>query len=45
VTVPAADADTTKLSVNLALRQQLAAAGIPFMQEAVAVASPLPVPA
>jgi small conductance mechanosensitive channel len=33
-TVPAADADTAKLSLNLAIRQQLAAAGIQFMQEA-----------
>jgi small conductance mechanosensitive channel len=33
-TVPAAEADTAKLSFNLAIRQQLAAAGIQFMQEA-----------
>ncbi len=32
--VPAAEADTAKLSLNLAIRQQLAAAGIQFMQEA-----------
>jgi len=34
--VPAADADTAKLAINLAIRQQLAAAGIQFMQEAAA---------
>ena len=33
-TVPAAEADTAKLSFNLAIRQQLAAAGIQFMKEA-----------
>ncbi len=33
-TVPAAEADTAKLSFNLAIRQQLAAAGVQFMQEA-----------
>jgi small conductance mechanosensitive channel len=42
--VPAAESDTAKLSINMAIRQQLAAAGIQFMQEA---AQPLygPVPA
>ena len=33
-TVPAAEADTAKLFFNLAIRQQLAAAGIQFMEEA-----------
>jgi small conductance mechanosensitive channel len=33
-TVPAAEADHAKLALNLALRQQLAASGIQFMQEA-----------
>jgi small-conductance mechanosensitive channel len=32
-TVPAGDADTAKLSLNLAIRQELATAGIQFMQE------------
>jgi small conductance mechanosensitive channel len=32
-TAPLADADAVKLSINLAIRQQLAAAGIRFMQE------------
>lgn len=32
--VPAADADAAKLAINLSIRQQLAAAGIRFMQEA-----------
>jgi small-conductance mechanosensitive channel len=32
--VPAAEADTAKLSLNLAIRQQLAGAGIQFIQEA-----------
>jgi small conductance mechanosensitive channel len=33
-TVPAADADTARLALNLAIRQQLAIAGVQFMQEA-----------
>jgi len=33
-TVPLGDADTAKLALNLAIRQQLAAASIQFMQEA-----------
>lgn len=41
-TVPAADADTAKLALNLAIRQQLATAGIHFVQE---VAPPVPAPA
>ena len=36
---PAGEADTTKLSLNLAIRQQLAAAGIHFVQEANAAAA------
>ena len=45
VTAPLADADATKLSINLALRRQLAAAGVQFMQEAAAApASPAPPP-
>jgi small conductance mechanosensitive channel len=45
--VPAADADTAKLAINLAIRQQLAAAGIQFMQEAAQpmYGYPAPVPA
>lgn len=35
VTVPASAADTTKHGINLAIRQQFAAAGIHFLQEAV----------
>jgi hypothetical protein len=31
-----ADADAVKLSINLAIRSQLAAAGVQFMQEAAA---------
>jgi hypothetical protein len=31
---PAGEADATKLSLNLAIRQQLAAAGVQFAQEA-----------
>jgi small conductance mechanosensitive channel len=44
--VPAADADTAKLAINLAIRQQLAAAGIQFMQEAAQpmYGYPAPVP-
>lgn len=43
--VPAAEADTAKLSLNLAIRQQLAAAGIRFMQEAVqSMYAPVPTP-
>jgi small conductance mechanosensitive channel len=34
VTVPAAEADATKLRINLAIRQQFAAARIRFLQEA-----------
>ena len=41
---PIADADGTRLSINLAIRQQLAAAGIQFMQEATPP-MPYPVPA
>lgn len=33
--VPLAEADATKHSINLAIRQQLAAAGVSFMQETV----------
>jgi small conductance mechanosensitive channel len=43
--VPAADADTAKLSLNLAIRQQLAAAGIQFMQEAAQPMYNYPAPA
>jgi small conductance mechanosensitive channel len=45
--VGAAEADTAKLSLNLAIRQQLAAAGIQFMQEAAqpAYGYPAPIPA
>jgi small conductance mechanosensitive channel len=41
-TVPAADGDTTRLALNLAIRQQLAAAGIQFMQEAAMAIYALP---
>jgi small conductance mechanosensitive channel len=34
VTLPAGDADNARLALNLAIRQQLAAAGIQFLQEA-----------
>jgi small conductance mechanosensitive channel len=40
--VPAADADTARLALNLAIRQQLAAAGIQFMQEAAMAIYALP---
>jgi small conductance mechanosensitive channel len=43
-TTPLADADATKLGINLAIRQQLAAAGVQFVQE-VAVPMGYPVPA
>jgi small conductance mechanosensitive channel len=46
--VPAAEADMAKLSLNLAIRQQLAAAGIHFLQEAAALPAygyPAPAPA
>jgi len=44
--VPAAEADTAKLSLNLAIRQQLAVAGIRFMQEAAQpLYGPVPTPA
>jgi small conductance mechanosensitive channel len=36
IAVPMADADAVKLSINLAIRSQLAAAGVQFMQEAAA---------
>jgi small conductance mechanosensitive channel len=43
--VPAAETDTAKLSLNLAIRQQLAAAGIQFMQEAAQpLYGPVPTP-
>jgi small conductance mechanosensitive channel len=43
VSSPAGEADTTKLSLNLAIRQQLAAAGVQFVQEAnTAAAAPAP---
>jgi small conductance mechanosensitive channel len=47
-TVPAGEADTAKLALNLAIRQQLAAAGIQFMQDAALPmypAYPAPTPA
>jgi small-conductance mechanosensitive channel len=45
VTAPLADADSTKLGINLAIRQQLAAAGVQFQQEvAVPMGYPMPAP-
>lgn len=44
-TVPAADADTAKLALNLAIRQQLATAGIHFVQEVAPPVSGSPAPA
>jgi small-conductance mechanosensitive channel len=46
-TVPAGEADTAKLAINLAVRQQLATAGIQFMQEAAqpVYGYPTPTPA
>ncbi|HWE73313.1 MAG TPA: mechanosensitive ion channel family protein [Stellaceae bacterium] len=43
--VPMADADAAKLAFNLAIRQQLAAADIQFMQEAAPAVYDLPQPA
>jgi small conductance mechanosensitive channel len=40
--VPAADADAARLALNLAIRQQLAAAGVQFMQEAAMAMYALP---
>jgi small conductance mechanosensitive channel len=40
VSSPAGEADATKLSLNLAIRRQLAAAGIQFMQEAASGTTP-----
>jgi small-conductance mechanosensitive channel len=34
ISLPAGDADNAKLALNLAIRQQLAASGIQFLQEA-----------
>jgi small-conductance mechanosensitive channel len=45
VTVPAADADTARLALNLAIRQQLATASIQFMQEIALPAYGYPAPA
>jgi small conductance mechanosensitive channel len=46
-TVPAGEADTAELAINLAVRQQLATAGIQFMQEAAqpVYGYPTPTPA